>query len=449
LAVDVPWEARVAGQACPLDAPRPASTDYWDFVGKLSVSSLYLTKNQTYRGYCQLIFDPRHVSRLDQLSHQEWTAWAADLFIAQQAVVRVVQPDHVNVESLGNIVPHLHWHIIPRFRTDPMWGTPIWQPPLDSMPDTRLAAADRDALTRALRESLSGPSTPMSGVGLTSRWVAASRALETESSDPLYRDPFARALAGEVGLEMLYSMRSVGFIPAFAGPDPYLTIRTKFLDDSLVEAVRNLGLSQVVVLAAGMDARAFRLTWPRRVTVFEVDRDDVFEHKEQVLEQLGAEATCDRRVVVRQDLAFPWKASLVAAGFDPSQPAAFLAEGLLYYLDAHEADSFFDTIREVAAPGSWLGMDTVNPEVLTSPFMANYVDKLREMGCPWKFCMADPESYLAGQGWTVRYALPGEHDAHYGRWAMPTFPRSIPGIPRTFLVKGTRTPDRPRDYAGQ
>jgi len=100
VAVDVPWEARVAGQACPLDAPRPASTDYWDLVGKLSVSSLYLTKNQTYRGYCQLIFDLRHVSRLDQLSHQEWTALAADLFIAQQAIVRVVRPDHVNVESL-------------------------------------------------------------------------------------------------------------------------------------------------------------------------------------------------------------------------------------------------------------------------------------------------------------------------------------------------------------
>ena len=59
LTVDVPWEARVAGQACPLDAPRPPSTDYWDFVSKLSVSSLYLTKNQTYRGYCQLNFDPR------------------------------------------------------------------------------------------------------------------------------------------------------------------------------------------------------------------------------------------------------------------------------------------------------------------------------------------------------------------------------------------------------
>ena len=448
MTVDVPWEDRVAGQACPFDAPRPASTDYWDFVGKLSVSSLYLTKNQTYRGYCQLIFDLRHVSRLDQLAHQEWTALAADLFIAQQAVVRVVRPDHVNVESLGNIIPHLHWHIIPRFLDDPTWGAPIWQPPLESMPNRRLDAADRDALIQALRQSLSGPATPMSGVGLTSRWVAASRALETESPDPLYRDPFARALAGDAGVEMLYTMRAVGGMAGFTGPDPYLTIRTKFLDDALVEAVRNLGLEQVVILAAGMDARAFRLSWPRRVTVFEVDRDDVFEHKEQVLGQLGAAASCDRRIV-RQDLALPWKASLVAAGFDPDQPTAFLAEGLLYYLDADEAGSFFDTIREVAAPGSWLGMDAVNQEVLTSPFMANYVDKLRELGCPWKFGLSDPESYLAGHGWTVSCALPGEHDAHFGRWALPTFPRSIPGIPRTFLVKGTRTPDQPRDYAGQ
>ena len=448
MTVDVPWEARVAGQRCPLDAPRPPSSDYWDFVSKLSVSSLYLTKNQTYRGYCQLIFDPRHVSRLDQLSHQEWTALAADLFIAQQAVVRVVRPDHVNVESLGNIIPHLHWHIVPRFLDDPTWGAPIWQTPLDAMPDTRLDAADRAALIQALRQSLSGPATPMSGVGLTSRWVAASRALETESADPLYQDPFARALAGDAGVEMLYTMRAVGGLAGFTGPDPYLTIRTKFLDDALVEAVRNRGLEQVVILAAGMDARAFRLSWPRRVTVFEVDRDDVFEHKEEVLGQLEATASCERRIV-RQDLALPWKASLVAAGFDPDQPAAFLAEGLLYYLDADEAGSFFDTIREVAAPGSWLGMDAVNPEVLTSPFMASYVDKLREMGCPWKFGLSDPESYLAGHGWTVSYALPGEHDAHFGRWAMPTFPRSIPGIPRTFLVKGTRTLDQPRDYAGQ
>ncbi len=440
MATEVPWEARVAGQACPLDAPRPASTDYWDLVGKLSVSSLYLTKNQTYRGYCQLIFDARHVSRLDQLSPQEWTALSADLFAAQQAIVQVVRPDHVNVESLGNVVPHLHWHIIPRFQHDPMWGAPIWQTPLDAMPNTPLAAADRTALIEALRSLLTGPATSMSGVGLTSRWVAASRALETESPDPLYRDPFARALAGDAGVEMLYTMRAVGGLAGFTGPDPYLTIRTKFLDDALLGAVRDRKLDQIVVLAAGMDARAFRLDWPHDVTVFEVDRDDVFEHKEQVLGALGARASCDRRVV-RQDLARPWKASVVDAGFDPTRPAAFLVEGLLYYLEAGQSASLFDTIRQVAAPGSWLGLDAVNPEVLTSPFMASYVDKLRELGCPWKFGMSDPEAYLAGHGWTATYALPGEPDAHFGRWVMPTFPRAMPGIPRTFLVQATRARD--------
>jgi methyltransferase (TIGR00027 family) len=437
VAVDVPWEARVAGQACPLDAPRPASTDYWDLVGRLTVSSLYLTKNQTYRGYCQLIFDSRHVSRLDQLSPQEWTALAGDLFLAQQAVVRVVRPDHVNVESLGNIVPHVHWHIIPRFRDDPTWGAPIWQTPLESMPDTRLPAADRDALIDALRQSLKAQTSAMSGVGLTSRWVAASRALETESADPLYRDPFARALAGDAGIEMLYTMRVVGGLAGFMGPDPYLTIRTKFLDDALIAAVRDRGLDQVVVLAAGMDARAFRLEWPHPVTLFEIDREDVFEHKEQVLSSLDARASCDRRIV-RQDLARPWKASLIGAGFDPGRPAAFLTEGLIYYLEPGEVVSLFDTLRQIAAAGSWLGLDAVSPEVLTSPFMANYLDKLRELGCPWKFGVSDPEAFLTSHGWTATYALPGEHDAHYGRWAMPTFPRAMPGIPRTFLITGTR-----------
>jgi diadenosine tetraphosphate (Ap4A) HIT family hydrolase len=128
------WAALVEGAGCPLDAPRPASNEHWDLVKPLTVSSLYLTKNQTYCGQCPLIFDTRHVARLDQLSRPEWTSLAADLFTAQQAVARAVKPDHMNVESLGNVVPHLHWHIIPRYVDDPMWGAPVWQVPLDSMP---------------------------------------------------------------------------------------------------------------------------------------------------------------------------------------------------------------------------------------------------------------------------------------------------------------------------
>ena len=139
---------------CPLCTPRPSSNEHWDFVSQLSVSSLYLPTNQTYRGQCVLVFDSRHVARVDELTAEEWRALAADLFLAQGAVARVAGPDHMNIESLGNVVAHLHWHIIPRYRNDPRWGQPIWTTPLDAMIDTPLAAAERDALLLELRRAL-------------------------------------------------------------------------------------------------------------------------------------------------------------------------------------------------------------------------------------------------------------------------------------------------------
>ncbi len=148
------WRARVAGDACPLDAPRPDVTGHWDLVARLPVSSLYLTANQAYRGRCQLIFDPRHVARIDELSPDEWAALSADIYAAQRAIVHVVRPDHVNVESLGNVVPHLHWHIIPRYERDPRWGEPVWQPAGEVEPFARLDDSDRAALLTELRRAL-------------------------------------------------------------------------------------------------------------------------------------------------------------------------------------------------------------------------------------------------------------------------------------------------------
>src|SRR5262245_12317900 len=124
-------------------------------------------------------------------------------------------------------------------------------------------------------------------------------------------------------------MRTASGMGTFAGPDPYLTIRTRFFDDALLNAVRDSSIDQVVILAAGMDARAFRLEWPHGTRLFEVDREDVFTHKEAVLSRLKARPSCDRRIV-QQDLAQPWVTALVDAGFEPTQKAAFLAEGLLY-----------------------------------------------------------------------------------------------------------------------
>jgi diadenosine tetraphosphate (Ap4A) HIT family hydrolase len=150
------WERGVRGVGCPMDAPRPDVNDSWDLIAKLGVSSLYLAKNQTYRGQCVLIFDPRHVARPDQLTAQEWAAFCADLFAAQGAVMRVLRPDHINLESLGNVVPHLHFHVVPRYVGDARWGAPIWTSSIADMLETRLEPGDRAALIAELRTALAG-----------------------------------------------------------------------------------------------------------------------------------------------------------------------------------------------------------------------------------------------------------------------------------------------------
>ena len=148
------WQRLAGGAGCEMDAPRPESSEHADLVAPLSVSSLYLAKNQTYRGQCQLVFDRRHAARLDQLTEDEYAAFVGDLFVAQHAVARALGPDHMNVESLGNVVPHLHWHIIPRYVGDARWGMPIWTTPLSAMPDHRLDDRERTSLIDAIRTAM-------------------------------------------------------------------------------------------------------------------------------------------------------------------------------------------------------------------------------------------------------------------------------------------------------
>jgi diadenosine tetraphosphate (Ap4A) HIT family hydrolase len=148
------WQDLASGVDCPFDAPRPASNEHWDFIATLSVSSLYLAGNQTYRGYSLLVFDPRHAIRLDQLTAQEWLDYSADLRVAHDVLMDVTRPDHMNVELLGNGIPHLHWHLIPRRRSDERWGGPIWTTVQADMKDTRLAREDRAMLIGQLRAAV-------------------------------------------------------------------------------------------------------------------------------------------------------------------------------------------------------------------------------------------------------------------------------------------------------
>ncbi len=123
------WEERLQGVDCPLCAPRATIGVFNIEIAKLTIATLYLGRNQVFRGYCVLIFDPRHVTGLQHLSAEENRAFAEDLQHAAQAIDAALHPDLLNYEIIGMGVLHLHWHIAPRYKTDPRWGHPLWTDP--------------------------------------------------------------------------------------------------------------------------------------------------------------------------------------------------------------------------------------------------------------------------------------------------------------------------------
>jgi methyltransferase (TIGR00027 family) len=200
-------------------------------------------------------------------------------------------------------------------------------------------------------------------VGATALAVAAFRAVATGATDPLIRDPFAHLLVAPAG-------------PAWArlaNPDlswldddeqgrraqqlwcDYLAVRTHFFDEYF-HAAAGAGIRQVVILAAGLDARAYRLDWPAGTTVYEIDLPEVLKYKTGVLESAGAIPKATRHSVPT-DLRADWPAALSAAGFEPAQPTAWLAEGLLTYLPADAEDRLFAMITALSASGSQIGVE--------------------------------------------------------------------------------------------
>lgn len=107
--------------------PHPKDNDDLLWIAELPVSTLYLYRDQRFRGYCILSFAPWDATSLESLSDDEYHQFARDLRTASKAVRSACQPDHMNYELLGNSNPHLHWHIVPRYKTDPRWGQPIWE----------------------------------------------------------------------------------------------------------------------------------------------------------------------------------------------------------------------------------------------------------------------------------------------------------------------------------
>jgi methyltransferase (TIGR00027 family) len=136
----------------------------------------------------------------------------------------------------------------------------------------------------------------------------------------------------------------------------YQAVRTNFFDTYFNDAVAD-GIRQVVILASGLDSRAYRLDWPTGTTVYEIDQPKVLAYKSTMLTENGVAPAADRRAVpidLRQD----WPAALRAAGFDPAARTAWLAEGLLMYLPAEAQDKLFTQIGELSPAGSRIAVET-------------------------------------------------------------------------------------------
>jgi methyltransferase (TIGR00027 family) len=194
-------------------------------------------------------------------------------------------------------------------------------------------------------------------VGATALSVAAARAVETRTADPLIRDEFAYLLVSKAGQPWARLASSLDWIAdhehgrrAHQMAIDYQAVRTHFFDSYFADAAA-AGIRQVVILAAGLDSRAFRLDWPAGTAVYEIDQPQVIHYKTTTLESAGAAPTADRRPV-QADLRDDWAAALTAAGFDPGQPTAWLAEGLLPYLPAEAQDRLFEILTGLSAPGS-------------------------------------------------------------------------------------------------
>lgn len=267
----------------------------------------------------------------------------------------------------------------------------------------------------------------------TARWVAAARARETARTDRLFDDPWAAALAGSEGAEWLERM---AFPPGRGGSDLF-AIRTRYFDDFLLRVTAEHQIHQVVILAAGMDARGFRLAWPPQTHLFELDQPQVLSLKDQILAAAGATAMCQRRAV-GVDLSGPWVEALLAENFVSQQPAVWLMEGFLFYLPEPVALSLLDTVSAIASSGSWLGLDIVNRATLTSPWTKDWIESLSRAGARWQFAIDEPEELLAARGWSATVVHTGDKDANFGRWPYPVVPRSMRDVPRSLMVTACR-----------
>jgi methyltransferase (TIGR00027 family) len=267
-------------------------------------------------------------------------------------------------------------------------------------------------------------------VGATALGVAAARAAETAGSDPLIRDDFAWKLVSPAGAawarltdpELAWLDGDEQGQRAHRLGIDYQAVRTHFFDEYFADAVgaAGSGIRQVVILAAGLDSRAYRLDWPAETAVYEIDQPQVLEYKTGILESHGAVPTANRRTVA-VDLRDDWPAALAAAGFDRTQPTAWLAEGLLPYLPSDAQDRLFEMFTALSAPGSQVAIEVFG---INSSSNTHRWQRMRDrLGLDVNVQAltfhepdrSDAAEWLTDHGWQVKVVNNREEMARLGR----------------------------------
>jgi methyltransferase (TIGR00027 family) len=249
-------------------------------------------------------------------------------------------------------------------------------------------------------------------VGTTATMVAAARAIATGEgaiddpfAEPLVRavgvDFFIRALDGEIELEEVdpeFNMRR-----AAEG----MAVRTRWFDKLFTDAAA-AGVRQAVILAAGLDARAYRLDWYDGTAVYELDQPEVIEFKTKTLTGLGAQPKAERHTIAI-DLRNDWPKALLDNGFNPERPTAWIAEGLLIYLPPEAQDLLFDRINQLSAPESRVATEHIpDIKMFSDERSERITDRLKKYGhdIEMKDLIYHGErnhvtEYLTAHGWDV------------------------------------------------
>ena len=257
----------------------------------------------------------------------------------------------------------------------------------------------------------------LSEVNETSIGVALVRAMESQRSDRLFNDPYAQEFVAAspeyLARRAAEASRNPGIRQLGASLTAHVVVRTRFYDMYLLDACA-AGCTQVVLLAAGLDARAYRLDFPSAVRVFEVDQPAVLAFKARVLSQHEPRVP---RTAVEADLAADWTPVLERAGFDRTQRTAWLIEGLLIYLTSAEASLLLDTVTRLSAPGSQVSFEeslaTQVPGTVERMRVAGQAPQIASL---WKGGLGQPAGpYLSARGWSTRTFDRAALSASYNR----------------------------------